>query len=312
LTVSAYKLIAFNVIIRLMKNNFIKIFATLLLTGAVIGGTAFWVQKNTKRNNLSASLLNSFADIDTDSDGLNDNMESIYGTDYNNPDSDGDGFLDGEEVLSGYDPLKPAPDDRLDTKYTIIPRPAAGSMKDLNFTNDLVAKMSSKVVGGEIVPKKENGAITLENPSSVEEAMQAAIQRSYQEFSPPNIPTEQLNISLDSSDEAIKKYAGEISRTLAPINNVSVIDIDEGKVSMATLVKLCENTASEIKKIKVPSSLTALHKKQIGLLIAQANILRAIYETEEDPLKATIAFNQMDKINNSAAKILTDIEKITF
>lgn len=48
--------------------------------------------------------------IDTDGDGLNDDIEIILGTDVNNSDSDGDGFLDGTEVQNGYHPLKGAGD----------------------------------------------------------------------------------------------------------------------------------------------------------------------------------------------------------
>jgi len=50
---------------------------------------------------------------DRDQDGLTDEEEYMYGTDINNPDSDGDGYRDGVEVESGYDPLKPAPGDKI-------------------------------------------------------------------------------------------------------------------------------------------------------------------------------------------------------
>lgn len=46
---------------------------------------------------------------DTDSDGLTDVEERLYGTDPRNPDTDGDSFLDGNEVFNLYDPLEPAP-----------------------------------------------------------------------------------------------------------------------------------------------------------------------------------------------------------
>ncbi|MBU1126648.1 MAG: hypothetical protein ABH826_00200 [Patescibacteria group bacterium] len=52
---------------------------------------------------------------DTDSDGLTDVEEELYGTDYRNPDSDGDSFLDGNEVFHRYDPLGFAPSTLLDT-----------------------------------------------------------------------------------------------------------------------------------------------------------------------------------------------------
>jgi len=52
--------------------------------------------------------------IDSDSDGLTDEDEAIWGTDPNNPDTDGDGLTDGVEVWGfGTDPLTPTPVDAL-------------------------------------------------------------------------------------------------------------------------------------------------------------------------------------------------------
>lgn len=52
---------------------------------------------------------------DSDSDGLTDIEERMYGIDYRNPDSDGDTFLDGNEVFHRYDPMGVAPSTLLDT-----------------------------------------------------------------------------------------------------------------------------------------------------------------------------------------------------
>ena len=52
---------------------------------------------------------------DSDSDGLTDIEEKMYGTDHRNPDTDGDTFLDGNEVFHRYDPLGVAPSTLLDT-----------------------------------------------------------------------------------------------------------------------------------------------------------------------------------------------------
>ncbi|MCX6339430.1 MAG: hypothetical protein NTX71_05870 [Candidatus Aureabacteria bacterium] len=43
--------------------------------------------------------------LDSDNDGLNDEVEVELGTDPNDPDTDNDGFYDGDEVDLGYDPL---------------------------------------------------------------------------------------------------------------------------------------------------------------------------------------------------------------
>lgn len=45
------------------------------------------------------------SDEDNDKDGLTNEQEVQYGTQFDNPDSDGDGYLDGEEVSHGYNPL---------------------------------------------------------------------------------------------------------------------------------------------------------------------------------------------------------------
>ena len=64
-------------------------------------------------NELGKFMGARIAGIDTDLDGLSDEMETIYGSDPNNPDTDGDGYTDGEEVGGGFDPLIPG-DARLD------------------------------------------------------------------------------------------------------------------------------------------------------------------------------------------------------
>ncbi|KKP59478.1 MAG: hypothetical protein UR53_C0002G0092 [Candidatus Magasanikbacteria bacterium GW2011_GWC2_34_16] len=45
------------------------------------------------------------AEVDSDSDGLNDELELKLGTDPNNADTDGDSFKDGTEVYNGFNPL---------------------------------------------------------------------------------------------------------------------------------------------------------------------------------------------------------------
>ncbi|MDD5438487.1 MAG: fibronectin type III domain-containing protein [Patescibacteria group bacterium] len=49
------------------------------------------------------------AGLDTDSDGITDLEENLFGADARNPDSDGDGFLDGNEVFNLYSPVGKAP-----------------------------------------------------------------------------------------------------------------------------------------------------------------------------------------------------------
>jgi len=293
----------------LMKKELLKIFSVLLLTGTIVVGVTLYVKKN-DATDLQSALLKSFAEQDTDHDGLSDNMESIYGTDSNNPDSDGDGYLDGEEVISGYDPLKPAPDDKLGAHYVISPRPAAGSIEDLNLTNDLIDKLTERVVKEEIRPMQAGEAVTIQDVTSVEGALEAAIQRSYQEFSLPNIPTDQLNITLDNSREVLAEYANKMARALSDVETDPIEKLkDEADLSFKN-IKACEKVAAEMKTFKIPSDAVALHKKQMGKLIVQANVLRAVANIREDPLKANIAVAKVDDLNNWEIEIMEGIKNL--
>lgn len=54
---------------------------------------------------ISANRVSAAEIVDSDKDGLSDDIELKLGTDPNNPDTDGDGYKDGEEVANGYNPL---------------------------------------------------------------------------------------------------------------------------------------------------------------------------------------------------------------
>ncbi len=45
--------------------------------------------------------------LDADADGLPDDAERRFGTQWQDPDTDGDGYSDGEEVRNGFNPLGP-------------------------------------------------------------------------------------------------------------------------------------------------------------------------------------------------------------
>lgn len=90
---------------------------------------------------------------DRDQDGLSDSEEMAYGTDPDNEDSDGDGYSDGAEVRSGYNPLKPAPGDRIVIeKEPEQPKVAGSSDENNNGENltDLFIEKIQEEKGGEI------------------------------------------------------------------------------------------------------------------------------------------------------------------
>ena len=57
--------------------------------------------------------------LDSDSDGLSDAEELVFGTDLHNPDTDRDGFLDGNEVFHLYNPSANAPVNLIDSGLVV-------------------------------------------------------------------------------------------------------------------------------------------------------------------------------------------------
>ncbi|HNX11005.1 MAG TPA: L,D-transpeptidase [bacterium] len=55
---------------------------------------------------LAGPVMVAAVSVDSDGDGLSDEMELKFQTDQDNPDSDEDGYPDGLEVKNGYDPLQ--------------------------------------------------------------------------------------------------------------------------------------------------------------------------------------------------------------
>jgi len=84
--------------------NKAKIIAFLAVSFVVFATTFFALAQSQVGNSLF---------LDSDQDGLTDQEEKAIGTDLLKADTDGDGYSDGKEVESGYNPLRPAPGDKL-------------------------------------------------------------------------------------------------------------------------------------------------------------------------------------------------------
>lgn len=64
-------------------------------------------QSANKVESSFAGSIDTKSDMDSDGDGLSNDLEYIHGTDPKNSDSDGDGFGDKQEITNGYDPTAP-------------------------------------------------------------------------------------------------------------------------------------------------------------------------------------------------------------
>ena len=95
---------------------------------------------------------------DFDRDGLSNAEEEILGTNAKQMDTDGDGYSDGVEIESGYNPLVPAPGDRImKNKEPIVISPIQSKTKNITkkISADVVSYLADTQEAGqtEIDPK---------------------------------------------------------------------------------------------------------------------------------------------------------------
>ncbi len=105
---------------------------------------------------------------DTDSDGLTDVEEVVYGTESNRPDTDQDGFLDGNEVFHLYHPNGTAPQTLLDTGAVTVIRPDGYQLHTLtrwsqqvNATTGLILMTAPTGESFQVLPQAVSAGETL-------------------------------------------------------------------------------------------------------------------------------------------------------
>lgn len=324
----------------LLKKINIIVAASILLSGILIGG--FLVLQSKKSSaDVSQQLINFFTgdsssqnpkNKDSDSDGLTDWQETeIYLTDPLNPDTDSDNFLDGEEVVSGYNPLKPAPNDKL-TDNALSPRPDPGSLK-INLTEELAKAMTANIKGLDIskiasdssASQSDGTETDIPNPQAdgvLNNALAEALVKSPQLRLIPNIQDADIIISDDASLDAIKNYSTRVSGifdkyALSP-QDVSGPDIEIAFEAIQTgdfslldeYINAYRKDYQEIKQIPVPSTWKEIHKQNLTLLLGSANIFEAMKSANDDPLKGYLVLQQYDQIIAGAQKMAEDAGRL--
>ncbi|MBP9697637.1 MAG: hypothetical protein KBD65_00355 [Candidatus Moranbacteria bacterium] len=226
---------------------------------------------------------------DSDQDGLSNDEETLYKTDPLNKDTDGDSYMDGVEVESGYDPLKPAPGDKLVTETGNTRTYTSSTTNEANLTDQVSEQIAGMVQGGELGQDKE---VTLED---IETSVQSILDQSNQEIILPDVDMSTIKIkhlskSLKGSkrEEQEKEDAVEYLTVMSYIlaNNspkklynkedvgsvITALGVDS-LTAMASgnnkylegLSEKGEKTLNEIKDVEVPEEMLSIHVKAIQL-----------------------------------------------
>lgn len=153
----------------LPSKGFLAVSMAVFLSMALVGGVFALSRSEVANDNslriptiasveeLSSGIENELTNKDTDSDGLKDWEESLWGSNFNNKDTDGDGTNDGDEVEANRNPTISGPNDINTEKSTS----SEGSKPEELTTTDKISRiafaryMQIKQGGGEVDDKFE-------------------------------------------------------------------------------------------------------------------------------------------------------------
>lgn len=276
--------------IKNIKSNLFALVALILASFALF---AVAQEKSGTANNIF---------LDSDQDGLSDQEENSYGTDPKDPDTDGDSYGDETEIKSGYNPLIPAPGDKV-----IKENESYGFEKDEeNLTKNVAQKISNLTS-----PNNKDQEISLSEVSElVNNSLNEAESINLPEISKDEIKIKRQNYAnLSEKEKESKKKEDFLSYIVAvyyilssnspePItsdNTLSNImesltqDVisavsDKNPESMQKLSKSGEKILEQMKEVEVPENLVDVHIKGLQFSRYAMELKNDIEITKSDPL----------------------------
>lgn len=259
---------------------------------------------------------------DADQDGLSAEEEKAFGTDPTNSDTDGDGYSDGVEIESGYDPLKPAPGDRIVPEETAV-EPVASDVPNLTdiASDELTALVTEK--------QESQEELTAED---LNEAVAKVLENANEEVVLPEVDVDKIKIKelSDKLDETEKKLKQK-EDTLEYLTTISYIILSNAPVPIRSENELTSFTEKsiqgimtglmtgnyemlssfdlrtktileEIDAVEVPENMVATHikaKQLVGFMAGLSDKIKKV-----DPLKDPIGqMYELAKVQGAMLKV---------
>lgn len=310
-----------------IKNVNISVFVLAIL---VVLSFAFY----SRAQNESNSLNNIF--LDSDQDGLTDSEEKLYGTNSQNSDTDGDSYSDGAEVRSGYNPLKPAPGDKVVLGSNSSDAQVVGteiSDNQINLTEQVAQKISEITKNAD-----EDETVSLDDiTATVEDILGSQNQ---QEITLPEVTRDDIKIKKQSfkgmtDEEKLQQKKDDLvqylvaiyyilsSNSPTPITSASnataifsslasqitsAITLGNSS-SLETLAQNSQKVVEQMKSVEVPEDLVDLHIKALRYALYAQEMKVNLDRSANDPIGDIAKLSKIQAFTGSLLEFSTQAEE---
>jgi hypothetical protein len=240
-------------------------------------------------NIKSAGSLLPGSDNDADHDGLTNQEESVWNTDFQNPDTDGDGFKDGEEVASGHHPTIAGPNDLLNPRIQknltksiseiLTAGLAEGTLQNKDLAN--ISEYLDNIIDKTVHQSEINTRTTANSFKVVDRNIDNI--RSY---------SKAMKIQLSSTTLAANDFI-EFIKILPDLNNEKGVSDPRISKFVQNQIKQLDNQINKLQAMEVPSNWKGDHNNFLLLMKKIRSNYESIANHPEDPIQTMISISSL-------------------
>lgn len=281
------------------------LFAVVLIVGAYILARGVDTPQVAQAS-TETELLKAIAIKDSDSDGLPDWEEALYGTDPHNPDTFKLGFTDGEAVTRGLIVPKAIADIAVATSTTgaivdpsLPPAPADGTITATFAKNFFTFFLSAK---------QKNGGADLTDAQMNDVATQALNSLTSSITIAPDFKSAQGLTSAGSGVDAMKTFAVDAeaillkNKSTASTSEIVYLkqaienDDDIALAHIESIAKAYRESAIGLAKLPVPKELAEADLALVNSMMRVSQLVSDFARVNTDPMASMLALNQYPQV----------------
>lgn len=291
-----------------------SLLALLLIAGAYTasGPNPFFGLITIAEAQSAEELLKEYAVKDTDTDGLPDWQEALYGTDPANPESFKAGIKDGEAVAQGLiEPKVAVREDEASTDIDSIPGTTAGP-------NTITERFAQTLFSQYLSNRGETQPTSEEIVSFVKAGVN---ELSTESVSPARFKVSDLKVVVTSDTQAVTMYAGALETVFAQNTTPSEKNelyyfqdaLRDDATALTKLKDISEayaDIANGMMQLSVPQDVATSHLAIANAFMHMSEVTGDLATLKSDPLRALMGIGLYDRFANDVVSSFANLHTV--